>query len=175
MSEEAAGAAAPAGSADMPAPAEKAAEAERQQADRQRDADRQKGTDEPDAEPAERPEAKELGKAAVGSVLGEGSTGSGAATSREVRTGKKSLAVHGGVSHVWDGNAFYGQVGDSYHYQVQMRSTPPPLAGPVPPEQLAAGVEVYSEVPDYAQIDAGLRQTRLVILCGEPGSGRLST
>jgi hypothetical protein len=116
-------------------------------------------------------EADRLRNATRSPLAGDAPPGAESAARFARSSGRRNLDV-GRDSHIYERDVY--QSGDTYN-QMQLRSTPPVLAGPVPTEQLARHREVYREIPAYAAISAALDLTRLVVLCGDPGSGRLST
>ncbi|MGW8375249.1 ATP-binding protein [Streptomyces sp. ODS28] len=121
------------------------------------------------AEQSARDPFEEAGRSPLG---GEGSTGG----TRAARAARKNLFLRGspervhnirGDSQYYEGNVFLSQQFTG--------SGPVVLDGPVPAEELERLRDVYLEAPGYARMKAVLRARRLLVLCGEPGSGRTAT
>ncbi|MEV7084504.1 hypothetical protein AB0O07_01150 [Streptomyces sp. NPDC093085] len=73
-----------------------------------------------------------------------------------------------GDGQYYEGNTFISQFG--------VGSTGPSMVqGPVPAEELHRLAEVYCEADDYPEMTERLRAQRLLVLCGERGSGRTAT
>ncbi|WP_017242491.1 hypothetical protein [Streptomyces sp. SS] len=106
-----------------------------------------------------------------GPLGGESGTGGAATARRAVRTlaggaGDRQTVIHGDGT-VYEGPqvlALYGP--DRAPHFVQ---------GPVPPETLAHLGRVYCETTGYQRMKDRLRDHRVLVLCGEPGSGRQAT
>ncbi|MFE5938972.1 hypothetical protein ACFQ69_26870 [Streptomyces sp. NPDC056470] len=129
------------------------------------------GSDRGDGAGEQQPEANPFERAGRSPVDGPGGTG-GAGTARAaLRTLARQPASRtyeiGGDGQIFEGNQWITQF---------WAGTRPDLVqGAVPQETLLHLDEVYREVPGYARMKALLRGTRLLVLCGEPGSGRKAT
>jgi hypothetical protein len=97
-------------------------------------------------------------------------------TARAYREGSANLGAK--FTQEFEGN-FFGAAhfGDRIQqaFHLQMRTTAGLLAARLPATELAARRSVYEPVPGFPDLLTALRQARLVVLCGEPGTGRLST
>jgi hypothetical protein len=100
---------------------------------------------------------------ATGDPIG-GRVGSDGDTNQAYQAGRDNFRVSGDNT-VINGDHIYN-VGDR-------RS--PLLAGPVPDEELAAARAVYCEVAGYDEMAEALRADRLLVLCGDAGTGRATT
>ncbi|MFI5805942.1 hypothetical protein [Streptomyces sp. NPDC051561] len=84
----------------------------------------------------------------------------------------------GGDSQVFQGNTFINQLGP-WHGAGGISGTNGTggalVAGPVPKEELDRLADVYCEAAGYQRMKDLLRERRLLVLCGEPGSGRTAT
>ncbi|MFI0976493.1 hypothetical protein ACH4SP_05640 [Streptomyces sp. NPDC021093] len=117
-------------------------------------------------------EASPFDQAGRGSLVGSGGTG-GSGTAHAalqnfaLRGPAGSHFATGGDSVVLQGNTIlqYG-VGAAGGAMV---------AGPVPKEELDRLADVYCEATGYQRMKELLRACHLLVLCGEPGSGRTAT
>ncbi|MFF6844253.1 hypothetical protein ACFY8X_36650 [Streptomyces tanashiensis] len=129
-----------------------------------RDGDRADGAGEQPREPS-------VFDAADRGVLGgESDTGGAATALRAVRTWAGGAAdrlttIHGDGT-VFEGNQIFALYGSDRSLFVQ---------GPVPPETLDHLGRVYCATAGYARMRDRLRDHRVLVLCGEPGSGRKAT
>ncbi|MGW5776644.1 hypothetical protein [Streptomyces sp. NPDC003863] len=129
-----------------------------------RDGDRGDGTGEPPREP-------NVFAAADRGPLAGGDTGGAATARRALRTwastaGDRHTSVQGDGTF-FEGNQFFSVYGfgDASRF----------VRGPVPPETLAHLAQVYCEIAGYQRMKERLRENRVLVLCGEPGSGRKAT
>ncbi|MFG2642241.1 hypothetical protein ACGFYP_14875 [Streptomyces sp. NPDC048370] len=121
------------------------------------------GEQPPEANPFER-----AGRSPVDGVGGTGGAGTARAALRTLapRPAGRSYDI-GGDGHIYEGNQWITQF---------WAGTRPELVqGAVPQETLLHLDDVYREVPGYARMRDLLRGNRLLVLCGEPGSGRKAT
>ncbi|MFE1550683.1 hypothetical protein [Streptomyces sp. NPDC058718] len=105
-----------------------------------------------------------------GPLGGEGGAGGAATARRAVRTwasaaGDRHTNIQGDGT-VFEGNQFF-----SYSTEQSARF----VRGPVPPETLEHLGRVYCETAGYSVMRRRLREHRVLVLCGEPGSGRKAT
>ncbi|MFF0478094.1 hypothetical protein [Streptomyces sp. NPDC004284] len=119
----------------------------------------------------EQPREADVFAAADRAPLGGGDTGGAATALRAVRTwagatGDRHTTVQGDGAF-FEGNQFFSVYGtdDSARF----------VRGPVPPETLDHLAQVYCETAGYQRMKERLRRNRLLVLCGEPGSGRKAT
>ncbi|MFJ2786565.1 MULTISPECIES: hypothetical protein [unclassified Streptomyces] len=106
-----------------------------------------------------------------GPLGGEGDTGGAATARRAVRTwaggGADRLTTIHGDGTVFEGNQIFALYGsDRAAHFVQ---------GPVPQETLDHLGRVYCATAAYPRMRDRLRDHRVLVLCGEPGSGRKAT
>ncbi|MFF8379411.1 hypothetical protein ACF07V_25155 [Streptomyces sp. NPDC015661] len=105
-----------------------------------------------------------------GPLGGESDTGGAATALRAVRTwaggGADRLTTIHGDGTVFEGNQIFALYGSDRSLFVQ---------GPVPPETLDHLGRVYCATAGYARMRDRLRDHRVLVLCGEPGSGRKAT
>jgi hypothetical protein len=150
--------------------------------------------DEPEAEPPEAAEAAEGAGAGAGAAggdrdgerdeaaeqpdpfrsavggLGDGEDTGGARTARAAQdnlTPPPRTITVGGDNQYFEGNYFFVSQAES--------GGPTLVDGPVPGEELERLNAVYLQAPGYARMKQRLRAQNLLVLCGEPGSGRVST
>ncbi|MFD3511625.1 hypothetical protein [Streptomyces sp. NPDC058657] len=104
---------------------------------------------------------------------GGGTGGSGTAqAARQNFPGRGTDRDHfriGGDGQVYTGNTI------NHHHAPSGGSSSPMVAGPVPREELDRLEDVYCEPAGYQRMKDLLREGRLLVLCGEPGSGRTAT
>lgn len=106
-----------------------------------------------------------------GPLGGESDTGGAATARRAVRTwasaaGDRHTTIQGDGT-VFEGHQIFALYGsDRAAHFVQ---------GPVPPETLVHLGQVYCETAGYQRMKERLRDHRVLVLCGEPGSGRKAT
>ncbi|HEY9373267.1 hypothetical protein [Streptomyces sp.] len=114
------------------------------------------------------PEANPFDQAVRGPLGGAGGTG-GSATARAALRALASGRSYtiGGDGQVIEGNNFINQYGT--HGPADL------VQGAVPRETLERLDDVYCEVTGYQRMKELLRTQRVLVLCGEPGSGREST
>ncbi|MFD5371688.1 MULTISPECIES: hypothetical protein [unclassified Streptomyces] len=138
--------------------------------DRDRDRDREGGSERGDG--TEQPREPSVFAAADrGPLGGESDTGGAATARRAVRTwaggaADRTTTIHGDGT-VFEGNqifALYGSERTAHFVQ-----------GPVPPETLDHLGRVYCATSGYRRMRDRLRDHRVLVLCGEPGSGRKAT
>ncbi|GGT97677.1 hypothetical protein [Streptomyces lateritius] len=129
------------------------------------------GPDKGEATAQAQPEPNPFDRAGRSPVDGVGGTG-GAGTARAAlrtlapRPSGPSYEI-GGDGQIYQGNQFVTQFWAG--------ARPELVQGPVPRETLQHLDDVYCEVPGYRQMKDLLRSHRLLVLCGEPGSGRKAT
>lgn len=87
--------------------------------------------------------------------------------------GRKTLSPARDLTVVSGGADQHVQIGHRYYFQSTRNAAPSP--GPVRAERLAAIRDRYVRVPGYAEMLEGLRERRLLVLIGSPGSGRSTT
>ncbi|MFC9797327.1 hypothetical protein ACFVJI_32390 [Streptomyces sp. NPDC127584] len=106
-----------------------------------------------------------------GPLGGESETGGAATARRAVQTwaagaADRTTTIHGDGT-VFEGNQIFALYGsDRTAHFVQ---------GPVPPETLDHLGRVYCATAGYRRMRDRLRDHRVLVLCGEPGSGRKAT
>ncbi|MFC8294043.1 hypothetical protein ACFUJ0_32820 [Streptomyces sp. NPDC057242] len=133
--------------------------------DRDREGDRSDG-------PGDQPREPSVFEAADrGPLGGESDTGGAATAHRAVRTwtggGPDRLTTIHGDGTVFEGNQIFALYGsDRAAHFVQ---------GPVPAETLDHLGRVYCATAGYPRMRERLRAHRVLVLCGEPGSGRKAT
>ncbi len=86
----------------------------------------------------------------------------------------RTWTVHGRTYVLEDSMVRGGHFGDVYN-QLLLRAAAPLLAGPVPDEELRVLRDVHCEPDGYEAMRKALENFRVLVLCGEPGSGRSST
>lgn len=115
----------------------------------------------------------QLGRGPLGGG-GGGTGGSGTAhAARQNFAGRGTVRDRydiGGDSQVYTGNTTYIN-----HYGPSGGWSSPMVAGSVPKEELERLADVYCEAAGYQRMKDLLREGRLLVLCGEPGSGRTAT
>ncbi|MFI5884128.1 hypothetical protein [Streptomyces sp. NPDC051554] len=122
----------------------------------------------PKAEPVagSEPAQDVIGGASADPLAGEG-LGSGAAASRVYRSAGPSFTSQGSSTLISGGSIgavnLFGQQG------------PRLLAGPVPEDELRTLRQVFQEPDGYGGLKEQLRSRRLLLLCGQPGTGRMYT
>ncbi|MFF1508183.1 hypothetical protein [Streptomyces sp. NPDC058326] len=136
-----------------------------------RDADRAGGADRSDT-PGEQPREPSVFEVADrGPLGGESDTGGAATARRAVRTwaggGADRLTTIHGDGTVFEGNQIFALYGSD--------RSPHFVQGPVPPETLDHLGRVYCATAGYRRMRDRLRDHRVLVLCGEPGSGRKAT
>ncbi|MEU2237137.1 hypothetical protein [Streptomyces vietnamensis] len=139
---------------------------DRDRGDRDRDRDRERG----DSAGEQSREPSVFATADRGPLGGESDTGGAATALRAVRTWAGGAAdrlttIHGDGT-VFEGNQIFALHGSDRSLFVQ---------GPVPPETLDHLGRVYCATAGYARMRDRLRDHRVLVLCGEPGSGRKAT
>ncbi|MEU0406193.1 hypothetical protein ABZ318_39605, partial [Streptomyces sp. NPDC006197] len=119
----------------------------------------------------EQPREVNVFAAADRGPLAGGDTGGAATARRALRTwasgaGDRHTSIQGDGTF-FEGNQFFSVYGsgDSSRF----------VRGPVPPETLAHLAQVYCEITGYQRMKERLRDSRVLVLCGEPGSGRKAT
>ncbi|MFI1715845.1 hypothetical protein [Streptomyces litmocidini] len=119
----------------------------------------------------EQPREPNVFAAADRGPLAGGDTGGAATARRALRTwasgaGDRHTSVQGDGTF-FEGNQFFSVYGfgDASRF----------VRGPVPPETLAHLAQVYCEIAGYQRMKERLRDSRVLVLCGEPGSGRKAT
>ncbi|MFF0742249.1 hypothetical protein ACFYVL_17810 [Streptomyces sp. NPDC004111] len=101
---------------------------------------------------------------------GGGTGGSGTAhAARQNFAGRDRYDI-GRDSQIYTGNTTYIN-----HYGPSGGRSSPMVAGAVPREELDRLADVYCEAAGYQRMKDLLREGRLLVLCGEPGSGRTAT
>ncbi|MGW6389891.1 nSTAND3 domain-containing NTPase [Streptomyces sp. NPDC055103] len=136
-----------------------------------REGDRQGASDRGDG-PGDQPREPSVFASAGGGPLGgEGDTGGAATARRAVRTwasmaGDRHTSIQGDGT-VYEGNQFFSLYASdrAAHF----------VRGPVPPETLDHLGRVYCETAGYQRMKRRLSEHRVLVLCGEPGSGRKAT
>jgi hypothetical protein len=136
-----------------------------------RDRDRPGGGERTDT-PGEQPREPSVFAAADrGPLGGESDTGGAATARRAVRTwaggGADRLTTIHGDGTVFEGNQIFALYGSD--------RSPHFVQGPVPPETLDHLGRVYCATSGYRRMRDRLRDHRVLVLCGEPGSGRKAT
>lgn len=138
---------------------------------RDRDGDRAGASERTDGTAEQPREPSVFAAADRGPLGGESDTGGAATARRAVRTwaggGADRLTTIHGDGTVFEGNqifALYGSDRTSHFVQ-----------GPVPPETLDHLGRVYCATAGYRRMRDRLRDHRVLVLCGEPGSGRKAT
>ena len=118
------------------------------------------------------PEPDPFEEAGRGPLGGAGSTGG----TKGAHAARRNLTPPTGPERVYDirGDSQYYE-GNLFLSQQILGSGPVVVDGPVPEEELRRLRDVYLEVPGYARMKELLRATGLLVLCGEPGSGRTAT
>ncbi|BAU86691.1 hypothetical protein SLA_5822 [Streptomyces laurentii] len=101
-----------------------------------------------------------------------GRTGS-AGTARSARRSLRGGSARPGDHHTAAGRDAFVQHGDRFSYYLGDR--PHFVQGAVPAETLDHLDEVYCETAGYQRMKERLRSHRVLVLCGEPGSGRRTT
>ncbi|WP_314174759.1 hypothetical protein [Streptomyces winkii] len=117
-------------------------------------------------QPQERDPFEEAGRGPLG---GAGGTG-GSRAARDARrnwAGAERIYEIRGDSQYYEGNVFLNQQFLGGGAAV--------VDGPVPAEELRRLRQVYLEAPGYGRMKRLLRSRRLLVLSGEPGSGRTAT
>ncbi|URM89228.1 hypothetical protein LUW75_03495 [Streptomyces sp. MRC013] len=161
---------------DAPQSDHRAAEAEPADRDRDRDRDQDRdrdgaGRDGADADRAPEPPPNPFDHAGRNPLGASGGTG-GAGTAHAART----TFEHGrserrydirGDGQVFEDNTFINQFWTD--------SGPPAVQGAVPDETLGRLADVYCETAGYQRMKQLLRSCGLLVLTGEPGSGRTAT
>ncbi|WP_374985254.1 hypothetical protein [Streptomyces fradiae] len=143
--------------------------------DRDRDRHRDGARDQPgrDADGDREPEAppNPFDHAGSNPLGASGGTG-GAATAHAAR----ATFEHGRAERRYDFRGD-GQVfeDNTFINQFWVDSGPPAVQGAVPRETLAALADVYCETAGYQRMKRLLRSCGLIVLTGEPGSGRTAT
>ncbi|MEU5921142.1 hypothetical protein [Streptomyces sp. NPDC047141] len=138
--------------------------------DRDRDRDRDRDGERADGAGDQPREPSVFAAADRGPLGGESDTGGAATALRAVRTWAGGAAdrlttIHGDGT-VFEGNQIFALYGSDRSLFVQ---------GPVPPETLDHLGRVYCATAGYARMRDRLRDHRVLVLCGEPGSGRKAT
>ncbi|MFD9051466.1 hypothetical protein [Streptomyces zaomyceticus] len=138
---------------------------------RDRDGERAGASERTDGTAEQPREPSVFAAADRGPLGGESDTGGAATARRAVRTwaggGADRLTTIHGDGTVFEGNqifALYGSDRTSHFVQ-----------GPVPPETLDHLGRVYCATAGYRRMRDRLRDHRVLVLCGEPGSGRKAT
>lgn len=80
-----------------------------------------------------------------------------------------------GPVQVYDGAYITGGVSNDHSTHVNLRTGAGLLAGPISTEELKEVDRLHRRPPGYEDMLRGLEERRLVVLCGEPGSGRRYT
>ncbi|MEU8887487.1 hypothetical protein [Streptomyces sp. NPDC048442] len=133
------------------------------------------GSDE-DAE--QKPEASPFDQVGRGPLGGAGGGTGGSGAAHAALQNFAALGALGALGQRFDthgdsvllqGNHVYNQYGPSGRGGSAM------VAGPVPKEELDRLADVYCEAAGYQRMKDLLRDCRLLVLCGEPGSGRTAT
>ncbi|MGW4238453.1 nSTAND3 domain-containing NTPase [Streptomyces sp. NPDC004749] len=129
--------------------------------------------EEGDGQP-EQPEANPFDQAGRNPLGGSGGSGGigGAGTAHAARlafaAGHAGRAVgFGADGQYFEGNTFISQYGAG--------GGPAMVQGPVHAEELARLDEIYCQTDGYRHMKDRLRERGLLVLCGEPGSGRTAT
>ncbi|MEU3746359.1 MULTISPECIES: hypothetical protein [Streptomyces] len=102
---------------------------------------------------------------------GDGDTGGAATARRALRTwaaaeGDRHTTFLGDGT-LFEGNQFFNVFGSDHSARF--------VRGPVPTETLTELGQVYCEIAGYQEMKQRLRDHRVLVLCGEPGSGRKAT
>ncbi|MFD7326222.1 hypothetical protein ACFV9D_34945 [Streptomyces sp. NPDC059875] len=123
------------------------------------------GEQPPEANPFER-----AGRSPVDGVGGTGGAGTARAALRTLapRPAGRTYEI-GGDGQIYEGNQFITQ------FWSGPGNRPDFVRGRVPEETLQHLDDVYCEVPGYVRMKQLLRENRLLVLCGETGSGRKAT
>lgn len=136
-----------------------------------RDRDRPGGPERTDAAGEQPREPSVFAAADRGPLGGESDTGGAATARRAVRTwaggGADRLTTIHGDGTVFEGNQIFALYGSD--------RSPHFVQGPVPPETLDHLGRVYCATSGYRRMRDRLRDHRVLVLCGEPGSGRKAT
>ncbi|OKJ60586.1 hypothetical protein [Streptomyces sp. CB02261] len=136
-----------------------------------RDRDRPGGPERADAAGEQPREPSVFAAADRGPLGGESDTGGAATARRAVRTwaggGADRLTTIHGDGTVFEGNQIFALYGSD--------RSPHFVQGPVPPETLDHLGRVYCATSGYRRMRDRLRDHRVLVLCGEPGSGRKAT
>ncbi|MFC8506915.1 hypothetical protein ACFU3J_03945 [Streptomyces sp. NPDC057411] len=127
-----------------------------------------KGADK-NAEASEQPQANPFERAGRGPLGGAGTGGAGTA-----RAAVRTLVREAGDRHTTIGRDATIHEGDLYN-NFWLGDRPHFVQGPVPRETLDHLDDVYCETAGYQRMKDRLRARRVLVLCGEPGSGRKTT
>ncbi|MFF3398784.1 hypothetical protein ACFYW6_09730 [Streptomyces sp. NPDC002659] len=110
---------------------------------------------------------EKAGRNPLGGAGGTGGAGTAHAARRTFALGRAERTYDiRGDGQVYEGNLFIGQFGPDSRPVVQ---------GRVPQETLNQLADVYCEASGYHRMKQLLRSDGLLVLCGEPGSGRKAT
>ncbi|MET9801611.1 hypothetical protein [Streptomyces sp. NPDC006368] len=120
----------------------------------------------PDATDTPPPEANPFDQAGRNPLGASGGTGGAGTAHAARRTFARQYDFHGD-GQVYEGNTFISQFG--------IDTGPPVVRGAVPQDTLERLTEVYCETSGYQRMKHLLRTNGLLVLCGEPGSGRTAT
>ncbi|MEV6247145.1 Pycsar system effector family protein [Streptomyces sp. NPDC051742] len=135
----------------------------------EREGDRPGGAERTDGTAEQPREPNVFASADLGSPGGD--TGGAATARRAVRTwaggGADRLTTIHGDGTVFEGNQIFALGGSD--------RSPHFVQGPVPPETLDHLGRVYCATAGYGRMRDRLRDHRVLVLCGEPGSGRKAT
>ncbi|MDV5148945.1 hypothetical protein R1T08_33545 [Streptomyces sp. SBC-4] len=137
-----------------------------------REGGREGGTEQGDGT-GEQPREPSVFAAADRNPLGgEGDTGGAATARRAVQTWASTAGGDRHTNILGDGTVFEGNQFFSLHASDRAAHF---VRGPVPPETLDHLGRVYCEAAGYQRMKRRLREHRVLVLCGEPGSGRKAT
>lgn len=117
-------------------------------------------------QPHERDLFEEAGRSPLGGAGGTGGSRAAWAARRNWAGAERIYEIQGD-SQYYEGNVFLSQQ--------FLGGGPAVVDGPVPEEELRRLAEVYLEVPGYGRMKTLLRTGHLLVLSGEPGSGRTAT
>lgn len=132
-----------------------------------RDGDRDRAADRTDSDADAKPQEPDpFDRAARGQLDDAAATGD----ARTAHAARENFAARTftirGDSQFYEGN---------YFLLNQSAAGPVLVDGPVPDEELRRLADVYLEAPGYQRMKTLLRARGLLVLCGEPGSGRTAT
>ncbi|MGW0820382.1 hypothetical protein [Streptomyces sp. NPDC002845] len=108
-----------------------------------------------------------IGGPAADPLAGEGLPGAGAAASRIYRSATPTFTAQDSSTFIGSGSV--GTINVFDRQQVRL------LAGPLPEGELRTLRRVFQEPEGYGEFKDELRSGRLLVLCGQPGTGRMYT